>query len=58
MVKSLLKVDFSHPTSRYIHTKNFARSPPLEKLLGAPLSPTIIYTYQKNDRLQKYLPNC
>ena len=35
MVNSLRKVDFSPPTGHYTWEKN---SPPLEKILGAPLS--------------------
>ena len=36
MVNSLRKVDFSHPTGHYTW-KKFRPSPPLEKILGAPL---------------------
>ena len=36
MVNSLRKVHFSHPTGHYTWTKFRA---PLEKILGAPLSP-------------------
>ena len=36
MIKSLGKVDFSHPTGNYIRKKF---TPPLQKILGAPLSP-------------------
>ena len=37
MVNSLRKVDFSHPTGHY----TWKKSPPLEKILGAPLAATI-----------------
>ena len=39
MIRSLRKVDFSHPTGHYIR-KN---SRPLEKILGAPLFATIMF---------------
>ena len=35
MVNSLRKVDFSHPTGHY----TWKKLPPLEKILGTPLSP-------------------
>ena len=38
MIRSLRKVDFSHPTGHYIRRKN-SRPPPL---LGAPLQAAIL----------------
>ena len=35
MIKSLRKVDFSHPTGHY--TRKKVSPPPLQKILGAPL---------------------
>ena len=40
MIRSLRKVDFSHPTGHYIRRKNF--SPPPPPLLGAPLQAAIL----------------
>ena len=42
MVNSLRKVDFSHPTGHYTWEK--FRPPPLEKILGAPLTAITLQT--------------
>ena len=37
MIKSLRKVDFSHPTGNYRYILKIIAPPPIEKILGAPL---------------------
>ena len=37
MIKSLCKVDISHPTGHYMYMKKIIGPLPFEKILGAPL---------------------
>ena len=49
MIKSLRKVDFSHPTGHYIRKK--LSPPPFQKILGAPLN-TIHVSMDQSDVMQ------
>ena len=52
MIRSLRKVDFSHPTAHFIR-KNIA---PLENILGAPLGKVIAFAHViKRTKEQKLL---